>query len=330
MSEILSQEEVDALLKGVSEGEIETEQPEEQQRDPSAVQTYDLTGQEKVVRGRMPVLETTAERFARKFRASLSSVLRKVVTITTLSVRVTKYEEFMKTIPVPASLNLFKMNPLKGFALFIIESRVVFSLIDIIFGGSGREMVKIEGREFTIIENNLIKKIVLNALSDFEDVWKTIVQFDVVYQGTESNPQFVQLVAPSDIVIVMQFEIDMDFSSGRISFCIPSLMIEPISKKLQAGYQEDTFVADKEWTNSFNESLRQASVNMAVELGRTELSGGEIINLKKGDVIRLNQYCSDSLDVYVEDVLKFKGYPGIYKGNRAIEISKFIVEKEVC
>lgn len=328
MSEILSQEEVDALLKGVSEGEIETEQPEE--LGPSAVQAYDLTGQDKLVRGRMPALETTAERFARKFRSSLSSILRKIVTINTLSVHVTKYEEFMKTIPIPASLNLFKMNPLKGSALFIIESRIVFGLVDIIFGGTGREMVRIEGREFTTIENNLIKKIVLKALSDFEDVWKIIVQFDIAYQGTENNPQFIQLVAPSDIVIVMQFEVDMDFASGRISFCIPSLMIEPISKKLQAGYLEDTFVADKEWTNSFNESLRQASVNMAVELGRTELNGGEIINLKKGDVIRLNQYSSDGLDVYVEDVLKFKGYPGTYKGNRAIEISKFIVEKEVC
>jgi flagellar motor switch protein FliM len=328
MSEILSQEEVDALLKGVSEGEVETTQPPKEQ-DPSAVQTYDLTGQEKVIRGRMPTLETTAEKFARMFRATLSSVLRKVVSVNTLSVHVAKYEEFMKTIPVPASLNLFKMKPLKGLSLFIIESRVVFALVDIIFGGSGREMVKIEGREFTIIENNLMKKIVSNALSDFKDVWKTIIQLDVVYQGTESNPQFVQLVAPTDVVIVMQFEVDMGFSSGRISFCIPCLMIEPVSKKLQGGYQEDTFVADKEWTNSFNEGLRCASVNLVVELGRTELSGEEIANLKKGDVIRLNQYCSDSLDVYVEDVLKFKGHPGIYKGGRAIEISKFIAGKGV-
>ncbi|MDA3821202.1 MAG: flagellar motor switch protein FliM, partial [Bacteroidales bacterium] len=254
---------------------------------------------------------------------------RQVISVNTLSIHVTKYEEFIKTIPVPASLNLFKINPLKGSALFVVESRVVFALVDIIFGGTGRETVKIEGREFPIIENNLIKKIVLDALSDFEDVWKIIVQFDIAYQGTESNPQFVQLVAPSDAVIVMQFEVDMGFSSGKISFCIPSLMIEPISKKLQAGYQEDTFVADKEWTNSFKEGLENASVNLIVELGKTELNGREITNLKKGDVIRLDQYCSDSLNVFVEDVLKIKGYPGIYKGGRAIEISKFIVRKEV-
>ena len=328
MSQILSQEEVDALLTGVSEGEIETEQPKEQDGS-SVVQPYDLTSRERIVKGRMPALETTAERFARMFRTSLSSVLKKVVSVNTLSVHMAKYEEFMKTIPVPASLNLFKMSPLKGISLFIIESRVIFALVDIIFGGSGRETVKIEGREFTIIENNLIKKIVLNALSDFKDVWKTIMELDVVYQRAETNPQFVQLVAATDIVLVMQFEVDLGFSSGKINFCMPYLMIEPISKKLQTGYQEDTFVADKEWTNSFEKGLRCASVNLAVELGKTKLSGREVINLKKGDVISLDRYCSDSLDVYAEDVLKFKGQPGIYKGNRAVEVSKFIVGEEV-
>ena len=328
MSQILSQDEVDALLKGVSEGEIETQQQQED-HDPSAVQPYDLTGQERIVKGRLPALETTAERFARMFRTTLSSVLRKDVSVNSLSVHMTKYEEFMKTIPVPASLNVFKMNPLKGASLFIIESRVIFALVDIIFGGSGRETVKIEGREFTIIENNLIMKIVLNALSDFKEVWKTIIQLDVVYQRAETNAQFVQLVADSDVVTVMQFEVDTGFSSGKINFCMPYLMIEPITKKLQAGYHEDTFVADKEWTNNFTEGLRCASVSLVVELGKTALNGREIIKLKKGDVISLNQYCSDSLNVYVEDVLKFKGQPGIYKGSRAVEVSKFIVGKEV-
>lgn len=326
---ILSQEEVDALLKGVSDGEIETKTEQQKDHDPSAVQPYDLTGHDKSIKGKMPALETTAEKFARMFRTTLSSVLKKVVSVNTLSVHMSRYEEFMKTIPVPASFNLFKMNPLKGTSLFIIESRVIFALVDIIFGGSGREMVKIEGREFTIIENNLIKKIVLNVLSDFKEVWKTIIQLDVVYQGVETDPQFVQLVAATDVVIIMQFEVDMGFSSGKISFCIPYLIIEPISKKLQADYQKDTFVADKEWMNRFEKGLRRTNVNLTVELGKTELSGREIISLKKGDVISLDQYCSDSLDVYVENILKFKGQPGIYKGNRAIEVSKFIVGEEV-
>lgn len=327
MSQILSQEEVDALLTGVSDGEIETAQ--EETYDPSSVRKFDLTGQDRIVRGRMPALEITTEKFARVFRTTLLSLLRKVININTLSVGMIKYGEFIKSIPIPTSLHAFKMDPLKGSSLLVIESRVVFALVDIIFGGSGRAGFKIEGRDFTNIENNLIKRIVLKVLSDFKEVWKAIIQLDVVYQRSESNPQFMQIVAPTDVVIVLQFEIDLEFSSGIMTFCIPYSTIEPIREKLQGSYQADRLEVDKEWADRFKEGLRCSKVNLTVELGRTKLSGREIINLKNGDVILLDQYCSSDLDIYVEDVLKFKGQPGIYKGNRAVEISKFIVGKEV-
>ena len=327
MSQILSQEEVDALLTGVSDGEIETQQ--EETYDPSSVRQYDLTGQDRIVRGRMPALEITTEKFARVFRTTLLSLLRKVININTLSVGMIKYGEFIKSIPIPTSLHAFKMDPLKGSSLLVIESRVVFALVDIIFGGSGRADFKIEGRDFTNIENNLIKRIVLKVLSDFKEVWKAIIQLDVVYQRSESNPQFMQIVAPTDVVIVLQFEIDLEFSSGIMTFCIPYSTIEPIREKLQANYQADRLEVDKEWADRFKEGLKCSNVNLTVDLGRTNLSGREIINLKNGDVILLDQYCSSDLDIYVEDVLKFKGQPGIYKGNRAVEISKFIVGKEV-
>ena len=327
MSDILSQEEIGALLKGVSEGEIETEQQKDHDR--SAARPYDLTGQEKTVRGRIPTLRTTAIEFARRFKTTLSALLRKVVIVNTLSVHIAKYEEFIKTIPAPASLHIFQMKPLSGSSFIGFEPQVVFALVDIIFGGSGQTKLKVEGRDFTIIENNLIKRIALNALSDFKEVLKTIMQLDVIYQRTESNPQFVQLVAASEIVIVMQFEVDLGVSLGKINFCLPYLMIEPISKKSRVGYQEDPFVADKEWRNRFKDGLRRASVNLAVELGRTKLSGREIVNLKKGDVILLDRCYSDGLDIYVEDVFKFKGRPGVYKGNQAVEISEFNVGEEV-
>ncbi len=327
MSQILSQEEVDALLTGVSDGEIETAQ--EETYDPSSVRKFDLTGQDRIVRGRMPALEITTEKFARVFRTTLLSLLRKVININTLSVGMIKYGEFIKSIPIPTSLHAFKMDPLKGSSLLVIESRVVFALVDIIFGGSGRADFKIEGRDFTNIENNLIKRIVLKVLSDFKEVWKAIIQLDVVYQRSESNPQFMQIVAPTDVVIVLQFEIDLEFSSGIMTFCIPYSTIEPIREKLQANYQADRLEVDKEWADRFKEGLKCSNVNLTVDLGRTNLSGREIINLKNGDVILLDQYCSSDLDIYVEDVLKFKGQPGIYKGNRAVEISKFIVGKEV-
>jgi flagellar motor switch protein FliM len=327
MSQVLSQEEVDALLKGVSEGEIETEQ--EEARDPSAIRAYDLTGQDRVMDQRMPTLEMTTEKFTRLFRSTLSSLLKKLVSTSGVSVSVVKYGNFIKTIPVPASLHIFQMKPLGGSALLVIEPQIAFTLVDLIFGGSGRETFKVEGRDFTLIENNLIKRVALNALSDFEKVWEGIIKIDAVYQRTEANPQFAQLVMPEEFVVVMQFELDMGFSSGEMAFCIPYSTIEPVRDKLHVTYQTETLEIDKKWMDDFAERLKTSQVSLSVELGRTMLNGKEIVNLKRGDVIPLERHHSDSLDVYVEDVLKFKGQPGSYKGNQAVEIVEFIEGKGV-
>jgi len=327
MSQVLSQEEVDALLKGVSDGEIETEQ--EGVRDPSEVRPYDLTGQDRVIGQKMPTLELAAEKFTRIFRTTLSALLKRAVSTSGVSVSVVKYGNFIKTIPVPASLHIFQMKPLGGSALLVIEPQVAFTLVDLIFGGSGREAFKLEGRDFTIIENNLIKRVALSALSDFEKVWETIVKIEIVYQRSEANPQFAQLVMPADAVVVMPFEIDMGFSSGEMTFCIPYSTIEPIRDKLHLSYQADTLEVDEKWAGRFAERLQTSKVTLNVELGRAELNGREVINLKRGDVIPLQQHYSDSLNVYVEDVLKFKGQPGSYKGNQAVEIVECVDGKGV-
>jgi len=326
MSQVLSQEEVDALLRGVSNGEIETEP--EVAYDPLEAQAYDLTGQDRIVRGRMPTLEIISEKFARLFSSTLLSLLRKVTNVNTRSVEMVKYGKFIKSIPLPTSLHAFKMNPLKGSSLLVVEAQVIFALVDIIFGGSGRSKYKIEGRNFTSIENNLIKRVVLSALSDFEKVWETTMKLDVAYQRSEINPQFMQIAALTDVVIVVQFEIDMDFSSGMMTFCIPYSTIEPVREKLMGGYQADRLEVDKEWVDRFTEGLKNTNVSLTVELGSTVLSGREIVDLKNGDVIPLDQYCSDGLDIYVEDVLKFKGQPGVYKGSQAVAISEIIVGQE--
>lgn len=326
MSQVLSQEEVDALLRGVSNGEIETEQ--EEINDPSEAQEYDLTGQDRIVRGRMPTLEIISEKFARLFSTTLLTLLRKVTNVNTLSVDMVKYGKFIKSIPLPTSLHAFKMAPLKGSSLLVVESQVIFALVDIIFGGTGRAGFKIEGRNFTSIENNLIKRVVISALSDFEKVWETTMKLDVDYQRSEINPQFMQIAAPTDVAVIVQFEIDMDFSSGLMTFCIPYSTIEPIREKLMGGYQADQLEVDKEWVGRFAECLRSTNVSLAVELGTAELTGKEIVDLKNGDVIPLDQYCSDGLDVYVEDILKFRGHPKVYKGNQAVEISEIIVGEE--
>ncbi len=326
MTNILSQEEVDALLRGISGGEIETEK--EEYHEPGAVIAYDLTSQDRIIRGRMPTLEMTNEKYARLFRATLSSILRKVISITAVSADMIKFGEFLKTLPVPTSLHLFRMDPMRGSAIFVMESKIIFTLVDIIFGGTGTEAFKIEGREFTAIENNLIKKIVLAALVDLEKSWKPLIDLTVTYQRAEINPQFVQIVPPTDVVVVMNFEVEVEYTSGVISICIPYSMLEPIKEKLSAGFQSEQREVDKSWSNRFTVGLLKAYVDIMVELGRVTVPGRDVIHMKQGDVIPLDHYASDPLDIYVEGVPKYKGYPGIFKGSQAVQICQTITGKE--
>jgi len=326
MSNILSQEEVDVLLKGLSGGEIETDRSELQEA--GDVLPYDLTSQDRIIRGRMPTFEMTTEKFARLFRLSLSSLLRRVVGVSALSVEMMKFGEFFKTLPVPTSLHIFRMEPLRGSAVIVVESKVIFSLVDILFGGSGQSSFKIEGREFTAIENRLIKRVVLNALSDWEKAWKAIIELKVSYQRSEINPQFAHIVPLTDVVVVVHFEIEMEYSSGVVSVCIPYSMLEPVREKLLAGFQSDALEVDGVWANRFKDGLMVSTVELIVELGRTEVSAKEVADLKKGDVIMLDRYRVDPLDVFVEGVQKLTAFPGVYKGNSAIQIAGMIQGKE--
>jgi flagellar motor switch protein FliM len=327
MSQILSQEEVDALLKGISDGDVETESQKE--HDPSVAVCYDLTSQDRIIRGRMPTLEMTNEKFARFFRASLTSLLRKVVSVTALSIDTIKYGDFLKALPVPTSLHLFRIDPLRGNAIVVVEPKVIFTLVDIVFGGSGRDVFKVEGREFTAIENGLIKKVVLGALLDLEKAWKTLLDAKMTYQRSEVNPQFAHIVPLSDVVIVVNFEIEMDYTSGVMSLCIPYSTLEPIREKLQAGFQSDQLEVDKDWEKRLREEMMSSSLELVAQLGRTHLLTRDVRDLKIGDVILLDRYASDSIDVYVEGVPKFKAYPGVHRGNQSLQIQRLNSKREV-
>lgn len=326
MSHVLSQEEVDALLRGISGGEIETEV--EIKHDPSEVVPYDLTSQDRIIRGRMPTLEMTNEKFARMFRATLSSLLRKVVGVSAISVDTIKFGEFLKTLPVPTSLHLFRMDPMRGNAIIVIESKAIFTLVDLMFGGSGKNPYKVEGREFTAIENNLIKKVIMSALVDLEKAWKALIDLKITYQRSEINPQFAQIVPPTDVVIVVNFEVEIEYSTGILSLCIPYMTLEPIREKLQAGFQSEQLEVDKAWVTRFRDGLMQARIDLVAELGRTQINARDVVNLRKGDVVSLNQHAFDALNVFVEGVVKYRGYAGSYKGSQALQISQVITGKE--
>jgi flagellar motor switch protein FliM len=325
MNQILSQDEVDALLQGVTGGEIDTQVGDEDELDgEGGIVPYDLTSQERIIRGRMPTLEIIHQRFSRTFRSAISSMLRRVVDVALVSTDMIKFGEFLKTLPVPTSLHIYKMEPLRGFALVVLETKLVFALVDVLFGGSARTHVKVEGRDFTPIETYIIKRIVLKLLEDLHVAWRPVHELNIEYSRSEVNPQFAGIVPPSDLVVVVTFEMEIEDQQGNLSFCIPYSMIEPIRAKLHAGFQSDRLEIDHAWLNRLQERIMGAEVSLMSHLGQAMIGAGDLMKLKVGDIIPLETRETDEIDIMVEGVCKFKGRPGTVKEKVALEVTQLM------
>jgi flagellar motor switch protein FliM len=324
MNNLLSQEEVDALLKGMDSGEIETES----KKIPAGeVQVFDFTSHERVIRGRMPGLEMANERFGRFFRNSLSGILMKFVDVSIQGHDLMKFGEFMRTLPLPSSINIFKMEPLKGFALAVLEAPMVFAFVDHFFGGGSKPWVKTEGRYFTPIEQKIIKKIVEIALKDLAQAWQGIFAMEPQHVSSEMNPQFVTIVTPPEAVIRIEIQIEIENFVGKFFFCIPYSLIEPVKEKLFSGIRSQIQTADQHWIASLREILKESYVDLHVDIGNAELSLRELVHMEKGNVITLQTSLSDELTIQVEGVPKMKGTAGAYRGNQGIKVTKFLENK---
>ncbi|NVM23042.1 MAG: flagellar motor switch protein FliM [Desulfobacterales bacterium] len=326
MSNVLSQDEVDSLLKGVSSGEIETETDMPPPED-GTIQ-YDFTRQDQIIRGRMPTLEILNGRFATIFRTSLSTMVRKDVDVDAGSVEMVKFEDFHHSLPVPTSLHIFRMEPLMGQALLIFDTRLVFGLIECYFGGKGTEQVRIEGREFTPIETSTIRKTVKTCLQDLATAWQPVHKLKMSYIRSEINPQFATIVFPGDLVIVVRFDVEVEGTSGKMTLCIPYSTIEPIRNKLYGGYQGDQQNVDVHWKRRLQERIWETGVNVIVELGRAQITAERLLGLKVGDVVQLDQDVSSHLTAKIEGMPKFKGRAGVVRNNRAIKIEKRCLRSE--
>jgi flagellar motor switch protein FliM len=320
MNKILSQDEVDALLRGVSSGDIETGAGKGS--DASGVKSYDLRSQERIVRGRMPGLEIANERFARYFRNSLSTHIMRFADVNVHATGIVKFGEFMKTVPVPSSINIFKMEPLKGYALLVFEAPLVFALMEYFFGGTNKSHTKTEGRSFTAIEQRIIKKLTGTVLNDFATAWQGIAQLRPEHVSSEMNPQFVTIVTPSEIVIRIEVHVEVENFTGKLFLCIPYSLVEPVKEKLYSGIQADKFDLDQRWVAQLKGLLTDSVVEIVAEMGRAMISVGELMNLKKGDIIPLGTSVSDELLIKVEKVPKLRGTPGISRGSQAVKITR--------
>ena len=320
MDEILSQEEVDALLKGIQEGDVETEKGVE----PSGVKSYDFTGQEKIVRGRMPTLDIANERLARNFRLSLSAAIRRMVDITNVNVTITKFYDFMRGVPFPSSINIFKMEPLRGFGLLVFDAQMIFSLIEFFFGGTGKTYYKPEGREFTPIEQKIIHKVVMMFFDDMEEAWRAIYPMKPLYVRAEMNPQFVNIVTPVDVVIKVEFVLEVEGKQCKAYLCIPYGTVEPIKEKLYSAFSADRDELDMKWLDRLKDRLKEIPVTITVELGKVKLDVSRVVDLKVDNLIMLDRRVDEDIDILVEGSRKFTGKFGIYRGAMAVKVNKVL------
>ena len=320
MDEILSQEEVDALLKGIQEGDVETEKGVE----PSGVKSYDFTGQEKIVRGRMPTLDIANERLARNFRLSLSAAIRRMVDITNVNVTITKFYDFMRGVPFPSSINIFKMEPLRGFGLLVFDAQMIFSLIEFFFGGTGKTYYKPEGREFTPIEQKIIHKVVMMFFDDMEEAWRAIYPMKPLYVRAEMNPQFVNIVTPVDVVIKVEFVLEVEGKQCKAYLCIPYGTVEPIKEKLYSAFSADRDELDMKWLDRLKDRLREIPVTITGELGKVKLDVSRVVDLKVDNLILLDRRVDEDIDILVEGSRKFTGKFGIYRGAMAVKVNKVL------
>jgi flagellar motor switch protein FliM len=316
--DFLSQEEVDALLKGVTG---ETDEPQDA-APTSGVRPYNLATQERIVRGRMPTLEIINERFARLLRIGFFNFMRRSAEISVGPVRVVKYSEFIRNLVVPTNLNLVQAKPLRGNALFIFDPNLVFLVVDTLFGGSGALHARVEGRDFTPTEQRIIQRMLAIVFEDLEKAWKPVHEMKFEYVRSEVNTQFANIATPNEVVVVTTFSIEFGNAGGELHICMPYALLEPIRDVLYSSVQGDHMEVDKRWVRMLSKQVQSAEVELTVSLGNARLTFNQLLAMQVGDVI--------SLDIPQPMVAEVDGVPvmecrcGVLNGQYALRVERML------
>lgn len=314
----LSQEEVDALLKGVTGEQDDDVAPQ----DPTAVRPYNLATQERIVRGRMPTLEIINERFARLFRIGLFNFLRRTAEISVGPVKVCKYTEFIRNLVVPTNLNLVHMKPLRGIGLVVMEPSLVFNLVDNLFGGDGRFHLRVEGRDFTQTEQRIIKRVLDILFETYAKSWQPVYPIEFEYIRSEMNTQFANIATPNEVVVVTTFTVELGPVSGAMHICTPYAMIEPVRDLLTSSMQGETLEVDKRWIRLMKQQVQSAVVQLVADLGTKDIRLGDILNMKEGDIIPMQ--IPETITAKVDGVPVMECTYGKMNGQYALRVEKLL------
>jgi len=320
--DFLSQDEVDALLKGAT-GESDEVQEEE---DRGGVRPYNLATQERIVRGRMPTYEIINERFARFFRIGLFNFMRRTVDIAVGPVKVIKFSEFVRNLVVPTNLNMVHMKPLRGTALMVFDPNLIFLIVDNLFGGDGRYHTRVEGRDFTQTEQRIIHRLLEVVFEDYEKSWKSVYPVKFEYIRSEVNPQFATIATPNEVVVTVTFDIDMGNQGGEFHVCIPYSMIEPIRDTLYSALQGDHLEDDKRWIKLLSQQVQGAEVELVANLGQTKVTFEQILSMQTGDIIPLE--IPKSITAHIDGVPVMDCRYGTMNGRYALRVNNMITPSE--
>lgn len=321
-ADLLSQDEIDALLHGVDDGDIDTE-VEAGVADGEAL-SYDFASQDRIVRGRMPTLEMINERFARSFRISFFNMLRRSAEISVSGIQIVKFSEYVHSLFVPTSLSMVRFKPLRGTALFILTPTLVFTAVDNYFGGGGQYYNKIEGREFSVTEMRIIRIILDLIFEDLKKAWEPVMDVEFEYLNSEVNPQFANIVSPSEIVVVSTIHVELEGGSGDIHITMPYSMVEPIRELLDAGIQSSGGESDTRWQTALQAEVMNAEVEVSSTLLEKQMTVEQVINLKAGQVIPID--LPEKVTLMAEDIPVFEGTLGVSNDKFAIQVKDVIAE----
>ncbi len=316
--QFLSQDEVDALLEGVT-GESQKLDKEE---PASGIRDYDLASQERIVRGRMPTMEIVNERFARNLRIGIFNFMRRTPEVSVGPVRVVKYSAFLRDIVVPTNINIVSLAPLRGSGLLIFDPKLVFCVIDTLFGGSGKLHARMEGRDFSPTEQRIIQRLLEVALAEYAKAWGALYRFNFVYQRSEMHTQFANIASPSEIVVATTYNVEVGDGGGEIHVCFPYSSLEPIRDVLYSPLQGDGQEQDQRWMHQLTRQVQAADVELTAELAQTQVTVGQLLRLKPGDFVDLP--LKELIHAKIDGVPVMECRFGTVNGRTAVRVERML------
>lgn len=320
----LSQDEVDALLEGITEVSPETSENIPSVED--GVKAYDFSRQERIVSGHMPALELINERFVRYLRLGLFNYMHKDVKVSIGPIKIQKYSEFIRNLTTPTNFNLIQAKPLRGTGLIVLDPNLVFLVVDNMFGGDGRFHTHVEGRDFTITEQRIIQGLIGVVFEEYQKAWQPVFPLAFEYVRSEINAQFVNIATPSEVVIALTVTLEFSGNTSEMHVCLPYLMMEPIRDTLYDAPDGAPTSSDKHWASMLARQLQTAEVELTATLGTTNITLGGILKMQIGDVIPL--IIEEKVQAAIGGIPIIEARYGIQNGQLALKVERFLAEEE--